>query len=169
MAFAAQDKSDLAQKEADAIAALGKELGSEAAFGPFNKAAAIFSIAENHVRARVALSKRDYKNATELLEAVVPVEDKLRYMEPPDWYIYTREALGGVLLSAGRYSEAEGVFRKDLEKNRRKGRALYGLQASLKKQGNDAQARFVERGFKAAWENADTTLTPASIWWLAKN
>src|SRR5687768_3416929 len=71
MAFAAQDKSDLAQKEADAIAALGKELGSEAAFGPFNKAAAIFSIAENHVRARVALSKRDYKNATELLEAVV--------------------------------------------------------------------------------------------------
>jgi hypothetical protein len=61
------------------------------------------------------------------------------------------------------------VFRKDLEKNRRKGRALYGLQASLKKQGNDNQARFVERGFKAAWENADTTLTPASIWWLAKN
>jgi hypothetical protein len=45
---------------------------------------------------------------------------------------------------------------------------LYGLQASLKLQGNQGQARFVDRGFKAAWENADTTLTPASIWWLAK-
>ena len=169
MAFASQDKLDLAEKEADAVAVVAKELGPEAGFGPFNKASAIFSIAENHVRARIALSKRDYKTAVELLEAVVPVEDQLRYMEPPDWYIYTREALGGVLLSAGRYSEAEAVFRKDLEKNRRKGRALYGLQASLKKQGNDTQARFVERGFKAAWENADTTLTPASIWWLAKN
>ena len=169
MAFASQDQLDFAEKEATAIASIAKELGPEAPFTVFNKASAIFSVAENHVRARIAFSKRDYTNAAELLSAVLPIEDKLRYMEPPDWYIYTREALGGVLLSAGRYSEAEAVFRKDLEKNRRKGRALYGLQASLKKQGNDVQARFVERGFKAAWENADTTLTPASIWWLAKN
>jgi Flp pilus assembly protein TadD len=89
-------------------------------------------------------------------------------MEPPDWYIYSREALGGVLLTAGKYTEAESVFRKDLEKNRRKGRALYGLHAALQLQGNAGQAKLVERGFKKAWENSDTALTPDSIWWLAK-
>ena len=66
-------------------------------------------------------------------------------------------------------AEAEAVFRKDLEKNRRKGRALYGLHASLEKQGNASQARFIERGFAKAWENSDTELTPESIWWVSKN
>ena len=168
MAFAAQNKTELAQMEADAIGALRTEL-ADAQYGPFNKAADVFTIAENHVRARLALGAGDTETAAKLLSAVLPIEDKLRYMEPPDWYIYTREALGGVLLTAGKYSEAESVFRKDLEKNRRKGRALYGLHASLKLQGNAGQAKLVERGFKAAWENADTALTPESIWWLAKN
>ena len=168
MAFAAQNKLDLAANEAEAVAALRNELGAEAAFGPFNKANDVLTIAENHVLARIALSAGDYTKAAALLQAVLPIEDALRYMEPPDWYIYTREALGGVLLTAGRYSEAEAVFRKDLEKNRRKGRALYGLHASLRLQGNNGQAKLVERGYKTAWTNADTTLTPASIWWLAK-
>src|SRR5687768_11789006 len=169
MAFAAQNKSEFAQKEADAIAALRAELGADAPYGPFNKAADVFTIAENHVRARLALAAGETETAAKLLTAVLPIEDRLRYMEPPDWYIYTREALGGVLLTAEKYSEAESVFRKDLEKNRRKGRALYGLHASLKLQGNTGQAKLVERGFKAAWENADTALTPESIWWIAKN
>jgi tetratricopeptide (TPR) repeat protein len=168
MAFAAQNKPEFANKEADAIAALRTEV-AEGQFGPFNKAADIFTIAENHVRARLALAGGDTETAAKLLMTVLPIEDKLRYMEPPDWYIYTREALGGVLLTAGKFSEAESVFRKDLEKNRRKGRALYGLHASLKLQGNNGQAKLVERGLKTAWENADTALTPESIWWIAKN
>lgn len=168
LAYASVGNAEMATKEAEAIAALKAELGTSAQFGPFNTAGDVFTIAENQVRARIALGKGDTEKAAELLKAVVPIEDKLRYMEPPDWYLYTREALGGVLLTAGKYSEAEAVFRKDLEKNRRKGRALYGLQASLDLQGNKAQAKLVERGFKKAWENADTTLTPSSIWWLAK-
>jgi tetratricopeptide (TPR) repeat protein len=167
MAFAALGKSELATKEADAVAALKQELG-DAQFGPFNKAADVLAIAENQVRARIALAAGETSTAAELLEAVVPVEDRLRYMEPPDWYLYTREALGGVLLSAGKYSEAEAVFRKDLERNRRKGRALFGLHASLQLQGEKGPANFVERGYRKAWENADTTLTPESIWWVAK-
>jgi tetratricopeptide (TPR) repeat protein len=168
MAFAAEGKPDLAAKEADSIVAIRNELGKDAAFGQFNKAEDIFVIAENHVRARIALQAGDTEKAAELLKTVLPTEDKLRYMEPPDWYLYTREALGGVLLTAGKYSEAEAVFRKDLEKNRRKGRALYGLQASLELQNNKAQAKMVDRGFKKAWENSDGELTPEQIWWIAK-
>ena len=167
IAFASLNNTEPAQKEAEAIATLRQELGADAQFGPFNKAKDVLTIAENQVRARMALSAKDTAKAAELLQAVLPIEDKLRYMEPPDWYLYSREALGGVLLTAGKYSEAEAVFRKDLEKNRRKGRALYGLQSSLQLQGQKAQARLVARGFQKAWENADTPLTPASIWWLA--
>lgn len=168
VAFAAIGNGDLAEKEADAIAGLRTELGATAQFGPFNTAGDVFTIAESQVRARIALGAGETEKAAELLRAVVPIEDKLRYMEPPDWYIYSREALGGVLLTAGKYTEAESVFRKDLEKNRRKGRALYGLHAALQLQGNAGQAKLVERGFKKAWENSDTALTPDSIWWLAK-
>lgn len=167
MAFAAQGKDQFAIQEADAIAALKNELGADAQFGPFNKANDVFTIAENQVRARLALGAGDTAKAEELLKAVIPIEDKLRYMEPPDWYLYSREALGGVLLTAGKYSEAEDVFRKDLEKNRRKGRALYGLKASLEHQGEKGQGKLVERGFQKAWENADTALAPESIWWLS--
>ena len=169
MAFAATDRVELAGKEADAVAVLRAELGDDAQFGPFNKAGDVFRIAENQVRARIALAKGDTEKAAELLKAVLPMEDSLRYMEPPDWYLYTREALGGVLLTAGKFSEAEAVFREDLEKNRRKGRSLYGLHASLNKQGNKTQAKFIQRGLADAWENADTELTSESIWWVAPN
>jgi tetratricopeptide (TPR) repeat protein len=168
MAFAALNRTELAEKEAEAVAALRKELGDDAQFGPFNKVGDVFVIAENQVRARTALAKNDTEKAAELLKEVVPVEDRLRYMEPPDWYLHTREALGGVLLSAGKYSEAETVFRKDLEKNRRKGRSLYGLEAALRKRGNIAQANFIKRGFDKAWENADVELTPENIWWVTR-
>jgi tetratricopeptide (TPR) repeat protein len=168
MAFASLDKPEFAVKEADALATLRNELGQDAPFGQFNKVEDVFTIAENHVRARIALGAGDPEKAAELLQAVLPREDKLRYMEPPDWYLYTREALGGVLLTAGKYSEAEAVFRKDLEKNRRKGRALYGLHAAVELQGNKGQAKLIERGFRKAWENSDTPLTPESIWWVAK-
>jgi tetratricopeptide (TPR) repeat protein len=167
MAFAALNKDEFAAKEAAAVAAIRGELGPEAGFGPFNKAADVLKIAENHIKARQALARKDTERAAELLKEVVPIEDRLRYMEPPDWYIYTREALGGVLLTAGKFSEAEAVFRKDLEKNRRKGRALFGLQASLEEQGNRAQAKLIARGLAKAWQNADTALTPESIWWIA--
>jgi tetratricopeptide (TPR) repeat protein len=168
MAFAALGKHDLAEKEAESVAAIRKELGVEAQFGPFNKAEDVFTIAENQVRARIAIGQGETGKAAELLQTVLPIEDKLRYMEPPDWYLYTREALGGVLLTAGKFTEAEAMFRKDLEKNRRNGRALYGLHASLEAQGEKGQAKLVDRGFKKAWENSDTALSPENIWWIVQ-
>ena len=58
----------------------------------------------------------------------------------------------------GDYSDAEGVFRGELEKHRRNGRALFGLMESLKAQGKKQAAEFVQREFEDAWKNADTKL-----------
>jgi tetratricopeptide (TPR) repeat protein len=58
-----------------------------------------------------------------------------------------------------RADEAERVFREDLERNPRNPRSLFGLQASLAKQGRNADAAWVQRELEEAWKNAETTLT----------
>lgn len=164
MAFAATSKIAEAQSELRNLTALVGTLPADAPYGPFNKAHAIFGIARRQVEARIALASGDAKLAVTKLEEALPIEDSLRYMEPPDWYLFTREALGGALLSAGQHVEAEKVFRADLERNHRKGRALYGLTLALQKQGRTGAAKLVSRGFEKAWENADIALKPESVW-----
>jgi hypothetical protein len=58
----------------------------------------------------------------------------------------------------GDYAEAEKVFRAELEKHARNGRALFGLRESLRAQGKKLAADFAGREFEVAWKNADTTL-----------
>ncbi len=69
-----------------------------------------------------------------------------------------RELLGGALIVNGNYVEAEKVFRAELTRHRRNGRALFGLWESLKRQGKDSSAQMVQREFEKAWETADTKL-----------
>ena len=85
------------------------------------------------------------------------LEDHLGYNEPPDWLTPERERLGAVLLKAGRYAEAEKVFRADLAKNTGNPRSLYGLYRAL--EGQKKAAATEARGqFEKAWASADVTL-----------
>jgi hypothetical protein len=90
-------------------------------------------------------------------------ESALAYDEPPQWFHPLRESLGGFLLRSGKYTEAEGVFRADLEKNKHSGRSLFGLMESLKAQKKNAAAATVQQEFETAWKNADTKLTIADL------
>jgi hypothetical protein len=110
------------------------------------------------LKARIALAKNDRKAALEFLTKAVEVEDSLNYDEPEDWYIPVRESLGGMLIVNGDHAEAERVFRAELKKHLRNGRALFGLVESLKKQNKIAAAQFVQREFEAAWKNAEIKL-----------
>ena len=69
-----------------------------------------------------------------------------------------RQALGAVLLVAGRSEQAEAVYRADLERNPRNGWSLYGLALALEAQGREDDARPVRKGFEYAWSNADVQL-----------
>ena len=59
-------------------------------------------------------------------------------------------------VSSGKPAEAETAFREVLKHFPASGRALYGIETSLRQQGNDAEARKVQRQFKKAWKYADT-------------
>ena len=93
------------------------------------------------------------------LERAVREQDGLVYMEPPPWYFPTRQALGAVLLDAGRAEEAEAVYRKDLEQYPANGWSLFGLARSLEAQGRSADAQWAETGHRNAFARADVELS----------
>ncbi len=75
------------------------------------------------------------------LQTAVKEEDALKYDEPPAWMIPVRHSLGAVLMKAGRFAEAEQVYRDDLARLPDNGWSLFGLAESLRKQKkNEAEA-----------------------------
>jgi tetratricopeptide (TPR) repeat protein len=123
-----------------------------------NKAKDILKIAEDVLGAKIALARKDNLQAISLLTAAVAIQDTLKYGEPPDWFFPVRESLGGVLLMNGDATSAERVFRADLDRNPRNPRSLFGLQQSLKAQGRNYDAGFVEAQFNASWKGGAMAL-----------
>jgi hypothetical protein len=74
-----------------------------------------------------------------------------------------REVLGGALLANGDNTTAEKVFRAELQRHHRNGRALFGLAEALRRQGKESAAKSVQVEFEKAWQYADTKLTVSSL------
>jgi tetratricopeptide (TPR) repeat protein len=127
--------------------------------GGWATAASALNVASLSLDARLAGARREHDRAIKLWQQAVATADQLPYDEPPVWFYPVRESLGAALLSAGRATDAERVFREDLVKHPRNARSLFGLQAALAKQGKDADAAWVQREFNEAWKNADSKLT----------
>jgi len=118
-----------------------------------NKAKDILTIAENVLMAKIAVAKRDYASAIAQLRHAVALQDTLNYGEPPDWFFPVRENLGGVLLVSGNATDAEKIFREDLERNPRNPRSLFGLREALKTQNRVYDAQFVDKQFQSSWKS----------------
>jgi hypothetical protein len=132
-------------------------------YSPVNSANDVLTIAETVLSARIAWAANDRNEAMRHFQAAIKAEDALNYMEPADWYLPSREALGGLLFSAGDHIGAEKAFRADLEKNPRSGRSLFGLRESLHAQAKRHAAQSVQSQFRAAWKHADTELRMADF------
>src|SRR5215831_4365290 len=123
-----------------------------------NKTKDVLKIAENVLGAKIALARHDSAGAIAQLRQAVSIQDTLKYGEPPDWFFPVRESLGAALLLNGNAQEAEKVFREDLERNPRNPRSLFGLRESLKAQGRDYDAGFVEKQFQSSWKGPQGSL-----------
>jgi tetratricopeptide (TPR) repeat protein len=128
-----------------------------------NRAHDVLAVAEPMLEGEIAYREGRIDAAIEKLREGVAREDSLRYMEPPEWIQPVRHALGAVLLSAGRPSEAEQVFRDDLKRWPGNGWALHGLERSLKAQGKTAAAAEVHARFEEAWAQADTPIASSCL------
>jgi Flp pilus assembly protein TadD len=116
----------------------------------------IAEVAAKALGGRIAMAKGDVDGALGFYRDAVAAEDKLNYDEPPDWYYPVRETLGAALVQAGKYAEAERVFREDLQKNPHNPRSLYGLSVALEKQHKSASATRAE--FSKRWKGGTLSL-----------
>jgi predicted Zn-dependent protease len=154
VAYASKGDVAAAQTEQAAFLEARSRVPKEATFGN-NSGSDILDVAEHLMTGEILYrSGRADEGIAALREAVVR-EDKLRYDEPPDWIQPVRHALGAALLQAGRFAEAETVFREDLAKLPGNGWGLYGLQRAVALQKKEAEAEAAEMQFDAVWHKAD--------------
>jgi hypothetical protein len=160
MALAGKGKVSEAEAEYKIVAEAEKATPEDVIFAmPVNnKAKDVMKIAENVLGAKVALAKHDTDGGIARLRDAVAVQDTLKYDEPSDWFFPVRESLGAALLMNDDTAGAEKTFREDLERNPRNPRSLYGLQQTLKKQGRDYDAGFVQKQFDASWKGGANSL-----------
>ena len=154
VAHAAQGRIEDAKAEQSAFAAARTRVPKEATFGN-NTAADLLDVAEHLMKGEILYRERRVGEGLAALREAVTREDKLRYDEPPDWIQPVRHPLGAALLQAGRFAEAEAVFREDLRRLPESGWGLYGLYRALALQKKDAEAAEVEKRFDAVWREAD--------------
>jgi tetratricopeptide (TPR) repeat protein len=120
-----------------------------------NPAKTVLTLATHVVDGEIAFASKDHKTAIDKLTAAAKMEDDLRYIEPPDWMVPARHALGAIYLDAGKPAEAERTYRDDLQRWPNNGWSLLGLSQALEKQGKTDEAKKVRAQHEKAWTNAD--------------
>lgn len=163
IAYAAKGMHDEAVAERAAFTAAAAAYGPDAYEKYGYPADVLQNIAGQLLEAGIAGNAGDDASLIAALERAVALEDGLPYMEPPYWFFPNRPLLGAALLARGRATEAEAVFRRDLELVPHNGWSLDGLAASLEAQDRGAEADAVRAQFDRAWQRADVTLGKAGI------
>ncbi|MFB6454154.1 tetratricopeptide repeat protein [Chitinophaga sp. Hz27] len=160
MAYAGKHQLPNAQKELDTLKVLARDTTlAHLTVWDINTTADLVQIAEKVLAAQIALQGKHTGNAIALLQQAITIEDNLNYNEPPDWFFSVRHYLGAALLLAGKYNEAENVYRQDLKTWKKNGWALSGLYHALSAQKKDKEAAQVKLAFDEAWKYADVNLT----------
>jgi tetratricopeptide (TPR) repeat protein len=154
IAYAAKQDFDGAEREHEAFRAVKAAVPEDSVFG-LDPSHRILQVSDLFIAGEIALQRKQWDRAAELLQQAAEVEDKLSYGEPPQWLQPVRHTLGAVYLKAGRYADAERVYREDLAKWRNNGWSLYGLSRALEGQGKAAEAGENNQKYLKAWDKAD--------------
>jgi tetratricopeptide (TPR) repeat protein len=125
--------------------------------------AQLLEIAENLLQGQIDFMQGDFESSISTFKKAVAIQDSLPYTEPPFWYYPTRQSLGRVLIEAGRFKEAEAVFKKDLEDYPRNGWSMFGLYKVLEIQGKTEEAKRYKDKFDVIWQLSDIQLESSVI------
>ncbi len=159
LAYSAKGDAAQARRELAELETILSAMPAERTVAFFFRATNLLQLAANVLAGELAGRAGDVATAERLLRAAVAEQDTHWFTEPPPWYFPVRHALGAVLMQGGRAAAAEQVYREDLRQNPDNGWALFGLAQSLRAQGKSAEAGQAEARFRAAWAQADVTLT----------
>jgi tetratricopeptide (TPR) repeat protein len=163
VAFAAQGQTSDAKAELGALIPLKDDVSVRFLDSRDYPGSMLVGIAIELLQGEIAYRQGDYDIAIEHFEQAVATQDLLPYTEPPFWYYPTRQSLGAALLANGQLTEAEAIFRRDLELYPHNGWSMFGLAQSLEAQGKSDEADEVRHHFDAAWQFADIELSGAIL------
>jgi tetratricopeptide (TPR) repeat protein len=157
VAFAAKGKVEAAREAQTSFRAAVTKVAEGARFSN-NKAADLLAIADQMLEGEILFREGKVKEAIAALKKAVAREDKLRYGEPPDWYVPARHSLGAILLDDKQAEAAEKVYREDLRRWPDNGWSLHGLAQTLEVLGKKAEAAKVSQRFREVWKRADVRI-----------
>jgi tetratricopeptide (TPR) repeat protein len=156
VALTALGRFDDAQHELDALDGLVAVM-DERTIGN-NPAKKVLQIPQKLLRGELEFARGHQDTGLDLVRAAVAIEDELVYDEPPDWMMPVRHTLGALLVTAGRFEEAETVYRQDLRRFPENGWSLLGLSQALEGRGMKSEAADARARFQDAWKRADVEL-----------
>lgn len=163
MAYLGKNELSAAQKEMDSLHTLAADtILQQLTIWGINTTADLVQIATRVLSAGIAYKQGQLAQSVTLLKEAVAIEDNLNYNEPPDWFFSVRHHLGAVLLKAGKYAEAEKVYKQDLQTWRKNGWALIGLYNALASMNKNKEAQKVKPAFEESWKYADVKINSSS-------
>ena len=165
MALSATGRLDEAEKElAELKAIVDDHALDQPVTSSVNSGRAILRIAPEVLAGEIAAKKKEWDTAIQHLDRAVRYEDALVYNEPPDWPAPVRQTLGAVLLRpAGRVRRKRSIGKICGRIRATAGRSS-GVAQALKAQGKTDDAAAAETRFRAAWKDADVTLTASRMY-----
>jgi tetratricopeptide (TPR) repeat protein len=119
-----------------------------------HSAARLVGVLANILDGEITRMAGDLPGAIARFETAVKLDDEMDYDEPEPLPFPARHWLGAALIEAKRFSDAETVYRKDLEQHPHNGWTLLGLQQAIKAQGKSDPA--VDADLAKSWSRSDT-------------
>lgn len=161
IAYAAKVETENARKEQATFNELAQQVPKETEVGN-NTSTDIIALIQKMLASEIQIAEGKNDEGIAGLQEALKLEDALKYDEPPAWMIPIRHSLGANLMKAGRYAEAEEVYREDLRRLPENGWSLYGLAEALKAQ-KKPEAVVMKARFTKAWARADIQITSSCL------
>jgi tetratricopeptide (TPR) repeat protein len=162
VAYAAKHQVDKARFEEKELAAARGGVPYSTSYHK-SRAIDVLDISASILNGEILYRERRVEEAVSQLQRAVAREDALPKTEPPDLFQSARQTLGAVLMDAGRYAQAEIVYREDLKRSPENGWSLFGLSRSLRRQEKRTEAASVAARFDRIWQHADIKLTASCL------
>jgi tetratricopeptide (TPR) repeat protein len=163
IAYGAKGDTENARKEQAIFRERAQLVPKETMVGN-NSGQTILALANRMIEGELLIAEGKSDEGLAELNGALKDEDALKYDEPPAWMIPIRHSIGANLMKAGRFAEAEQVYREDLKRLPENGWSLYGLSESLRAQKKDrAETAAAAARFKRAWAKADLKINSSCL------
>lgn len=145
-------------RELAAMLALENAEGSQFLDANAFPAPLIIRLAAEVARGRLAMAQSRPEEAIPHFANAAEMQLEIPYDEPPRWYYPVNQSLGAAYYKAGRFQDAQRVFRQALFQAPNSALALYGLAQTERRLGNRAEAMAAEQALDRVWQGDDDWL-----------